>query len=59
MRSLTLKLILATLLTSIIGIGLAAVLARIATGREFDRFIMDLSRVEFVASAATYYQAHG
>jgi signal transduction histidine kinase len=59
MRSLTLKLILATLLTSIIGIGLAAVLARVATGREFDRFIMDRSRVEFVASAATYYQAHG
>ncbi|MCX6030439.1 MAG: ATP-binding protein [Chloroflexi bacterium] len=59
MRSLTLKLILAFLLISVIGIGLAAVLARMVTGREFDRFIMDRSRVEFVANAAAYYQTRG
>jgi two-component system, OmpR family, sensor histidine kinase BaeS len=59
MRSLTVKLILAFLLISVIGIGLAAVIARVATGRQFDRFIMDRTRGEFVASAANYYQAHG
>jgi two-component system, OmpR family, sensor histidine kinase BaeS len=59
MRSLTFKLILAFLLISVIGIGLAAVIARAATGRQFDRFIMDRTRSEFVANAATYYQTHG
>jgi len=59
MRSLTVKLILAFLLISVIGIGLAAVIARAATGRQFDRFIMDRTRSEFVANAASYYQAHG
>ena len=52
MRSLTVKLILAFLLISVIGIGLAAVIARAATGRQFDRFIMDRTRSEFVANAA-------
>jgi signal transduction histidine kinase len=59
MRSLTLKLILSFLLISVIGIGLAAVIARAATGRQFDRFVMDRTRSEFVANAASYYQAHG
>ena len=59
MRSLTVKLILAFLLISVIGIGLAAVLARAVTGREFDRFIMDRARGEFLADAASYYQTHG
>jgi two-component system sensor histidine kinase BaeS len=59
MRSLTVKLILAFLLVSVIGIGLAAVITRAATGREFDRFVMDRARGEFVADAAAYYQAHG
>ncbi len=59
MRSLTVKLILSFLLVSVIGIGLAAVLARAVTGREFDRFIMDRARSEFLASAASYYQTHG
>ena len=44
MRSLAVKLILAFLLVSVIGIGLAAVFARAVTGREFDRFIMDSAR---------------
>ncbi len=59
MRSLTVKLILAFLLISVIGIGLAAVLARAVTGREFDRFIMDSARGEFLADAVSYYQTHG
>ena len=59
MRSLTFRLILAFLLISVIGIGLAAGLTRVVTGREFDRFITDRARGEFVANAAAYYQAHG
>jgi signal transduction histidine kinase len=59
MRSLTVKLILAFLLISVIGIGLAAVFARAVTGREFDRFIMDGARGEFLAGAESYYQMHG
>ena len=59
MRSLTVKLILAFLLISVVSVALAAVLARAATGREFDRFIMDRARGEFLAGAASYYQAHG
>ena len=37
-----------------IGIGLAAVLARAVTGREFDRFIMDRARGEFLAVAGGF-----
>jgi signal transduction histidine kinase len=59
MRSLTVKLILAFLLISVVGIGLAAVFARAVTGREFDRFVMDRARGEFLAGAASYYQTHG
>lgn len=59
MRSLTLKLILAFVLISVIGIGLAAVFARAVTGRAFDSFVMDRARSEFLAAATAYYQAHG
>ncbi len=58
-RSLTFKLIVAFLLTSVLGIGLAAALARVVTAREFDRFVMEQLRNEFVANAAAYYQARG
>lgn len=57
--SLTLKLSLAFLLTSVLGIGLAALLARVVTTREFDRFVMGQLRNEYVANAAAYYQSHG
>ncbi|MFN8472730.1 MAG: ATP-binding protein [Anaerolineae bacterium] len=57
--SLTLKLTLAFLLTSVLGIGLAALLARVVTTREFDRFVMGQLRNEYVANAAAYYQSHG
>ena len=59
MRSLTFKLIVAFLLTSVLGVGLAAVIARGVTAREFSRFVMGQLRNEFVANAASYYQAHG
>ncbi|MFN8482235.1 MAG: HAMP domain-containing sensor histidine kinase [Anaerolineae bacterium] len=57
--SLILKLTLAFLLTSVLGIGLAALLARVVTMREFDRFVMGQLRNEYVANAAAYYQSHG
>ena len=44
MRSLTFKLIVAFLLTSVLGIGLAAVIARGVTAREFGRFVMGQQR---------------
>ncbi len=59
MRSLTFKLIVAFLLTSVLGVGLAAILAWQVTTREFDRFIMGQLRNEFVANAAAYYHDRG
>jgi signal transduction histidine kinase len=59
MRSLTWKLIVAFLLTSVLGIGLAAVIARGVTTREFGAFVMGQLRNEFVANAARYYEEHG
>ncbi len=58
-RSLTFKLIVAFLLTSVLGVGLAAVVARLVTTREFGRFVMGQLRNEFVTNATSYYQAHG
>src|SRR5512139_1305904 len=59
MRSLTAKLIGAFLLTSILGIGLALVVARTVTEREFERFVMGQLRNDYAASAEAYYRAHG
>lgn len=59
MRSLTAKLIVAFLLISILGVGLAAVIARQVTAREFGSFIMGELRNEFVAKAEAYYRDHG
>jgi signal transduction histidine kinase len=58
-RSLTLKLIVAFLLTSVLGVGLAAILATEVTTREFSQFVMGQSRNEFVANAGAYYRTHG
>jgi signal transduction histidine kinase len=58
-RSLTFKLIVAFLLTSVLGVGLAAVVARQVTTFEFSRFVMGQQRNEFVANAAAYYQMNG
>jgi signal transduction histidine kinase len=59
MRSLTFKLIVAFLLTSVLGVGLAALVARQVTTREFGRFVMGQQRNDFVANAESYYRAHG
>ncbi len=58
-RSLTWKLTVAFILTSVMGIALAAVIARVVTAREFGAFIMGQLRNEFVANAARYYEEHG
>jgi signal transduction histidine kinase len=59
MRSLTFKLTGAFLITSLLGIGLAAVIARGVTGREFSRFVMGQQRNDFVARAEAYYRTRG
>jgi signal transduction histidine kinase len=59
MRSLTFKLIVAFLLTSVLGVGLAAVITRQVTARDFGRFVMGQQRNDFVASAESYYRVHG
>ena len=59
MRSLAMKLTLAFLLISLIGTALAAVFARQATRREFDRFLLEEARSDFIATASAYYETHG
>jgi signal transduction histidine kinase len=59
MRSLTGKLIVAFLLTTILGIGLAAAVARAVTTREFRSFVMDQLRTQFVTRAESYYETRG
>jgi signal transduction histidine kinase len=43
----------------VLGIGLAAVIARGVTAREFSRFVMGQQRNDFVAKAEAYYQTRG
>lgn len=57
--SLTLKLILAFLAVSLIGVALVAIFSRLITEREFDRFRLEQARSDFIAAATAYYQAHG
>lgn len=57
--SLTLKLVLAFLAVSLIGVALVAVFSRLITEREFDRFRLEQARSDFIAEATAYYQAHG
>jgi two-component system sensor histidine kinase BaeS len=59
LRSLTTKLVLAFLIVSLTGAALAAVFARWATSREFDRLVLDQTEATFVADLAAYYQANG
>ena len=55
---LTTKLILAFLLISLFSTGIIVVFTRIATNREFNRFINDKYKADLVAQLATYYQEH-
>jgi len=58
-RSLTLKLTLAFLIVSLIGVALVAVLSRAIQQREFDRLLLEQSRSRFVEDVSTYYQIYG
>lgn len=58
MRSLTTKLILAFLFVSLVSIGTIAVLSRVFTHREFDKFISNQYEAELAEELANYYQKH-
>jgi signal transduction histidine kinase len=58
-RSLTIKLTLASLCTSLISVLLVGLFARYQTGVAFDRYIQDRIASEVVPVAAAYYAQHG
>lgn len=56
---LTLKLTLAFLFVSLLAVGLAAVFVWVATSFEFNRYLLDQRRGQFVGIVIDYYQTHG
>jgi signal transduction histidine kinase len=58
MRSLTTKLILAFLFISLFSISTLALLTRVSTHREFDKFISNQYEAELTEELADYYQDH-
>ena len=58
-RSLTLKLVLAFLLVSIAGAGLAALFTRWAISREFEGLVLEQAESDFIQDVTAYYEAHG
>ena len=58
-RSLALKLLLAFLLVSIIGVALTALLARWATYQEFEQMVLERTREDYVELVTAYYEEHG
>jgi signal transduction histidine kinase len=59
MRSLTLKLTLAFLFVSVVGIGLVALFVRQRTQHEFDRFVLDRFQMDMVEEIGAFYQVNG
>jgi two-component system sensor histidine kinase BaeS len=59
MRSLSLKLTLAFLFVSIIGVVLVALFVRQRTQREFDQFVLDRYQIDLLADLSTYYRQSG
>ena len=59
MRSLTLKLSLAFLAVALTVAGLAAIFARNALVREFDRLVVQQAEENFIADITTYYETFG
>jgi two-component system sensor histidine kinase BaeS len=59
MRSLTLKLTLAFLFVSIVGVALTAVVVRQQTQHQFGRFVLDRYQVDLLDDLATYYSQNG
>jgi two-component system OmpR family sensor kinase/two-component system sensor histidine kinase BaeS len=58
-RSLTLKLVLAFLLTSIAGMALASIFIRQSVSSEFDSYVIAQQRASFTDDVAAYYAANG
>ncbi|MEW5961622.1 MAG: hypothetical protein AB1801_28220, partial [Chloroflexota bacterium] len=58
-NSLTVKLTLAFLAVSLIGVALVAIFSRLITEREFDRFRQEQARSDFITQVTAYYQTHG
>ncbi len=59
MRSLTFKLVLAFLLTSVAGMALAAIFIRQSVTTEFDSYVITQQRAEFVDQISGYYEQTG
>ena len=59
MRSLSLKLTLAFLFVSIVGIVLAGLFVRQRTQREFDKFVLDRYQVDLIDDLANFYEQNG
>jgi signal transduction histidine kinase len=59
MRSLTIKLTLASLCSSLVSLMLVGLFARYQTGVAFDRFVQDRRAGAAVQNAAGYYVQHG
>jgi signal transduction histidine kinase len=59
MRSLTFKLVLAFLLTSVAGVALASVFIRQSVTREFDSYVIAQQRASFVDEVGAYYATSG
>jgi len=58
-RSLTFKLVLAFLLTSIAGMALASIFIRQSVSSEFDSYVIAQQRASFIDEAALYYARSG
>ena len=59
MRSLTFKLVLAFLLTSIAGMALAAIFIRQSVTTEFDSYVIAQQRTAFIDEVGAYYERSG
>src|SRR5262245_55700800 len=59
MRSLTFKLVLAFLLTSVAGVALASIFIRQSVTREFDSYVIAQQRASFVDDVSAYYAGSG
>lgn len=58
-RSLTIKLVLAFLLTSVAGVVLASLFIRQFVSREFNDYVIEQQRTSFIATVSNYYEANG
>ena len=59
MRSLTIKLTLAFLFVSVIGVALVAIFVSLQTQREFDRYILSSYQLDLLDDITAYYQQSG